>query len=115
MTTDEIIEEIRRFRDERDWMQFHNAKDMAIAISVEAGELAEQFLWKSEAEIEEKIRENPEPIADEIADVGIYLFELSDNLGIDIIEAMRSKLKKNAEKYPVSTAKGSNRKYTELG
>ena len=94
MTLAEIIEEIRKFRDERDWILYHNTKDLAIAITVEAGELAEQFLWKSQAEIEEKLKENPDSIADEIADVGIYLFELADNLEIDIIDAMHAKLKK---------------------
>ena len=114
MTLAEITEEIRKFRDEREWMQFHNAKDMAIAITIEASELAEQFLWKSQVEIEKKIKDNPDSITEEIADVGIYLFELADNLGIDIIEAMHLKLKKNAIKYPILKAKGSNRKYTEL-
>lgn len=115
MTLTEITEEIQKFRDERDWMQYHNAKDMAVAITIEAAELAEEFLWKTEAEIEEKIKVNIDPISDEIADIGIYLIELADNLGIDIIEAMHIKLKKNAVRYPISKAKGSNRKYTDLG
>ncbi|AWT59609.1 MAG: hypothetical protein DF168_00801 [Candidatus Moanabacter tarae] len=114
MTLAKITEEIRKFRDERDWMQFHNAKDMAIAITIEASELAEQFLWKSQVEIEKKIKDDPDSITDEIADVGIYLFELADNLGIDIIEAMHAKLKKNAIKYPILKSKGSNLKYTDL-
>jgi NTP pyrophosphatase (non-canonical NTP hydrolase) len=114
MSMAKIIEQIRAFRDERDWRQFHNPKDMAIAISVESAELLEHFLWKKDAEVEKQITERKEQISDEIADIGIYLLELSDNLGINMIAAMERKLAKNAAKYPVEKAKGSNKKYTEL-
>ena len=109
-----ITGEIRAFIDERDWAQFHNPKELAAAIAIEAAELQEQFLWKDYAASEKGARENIEPIADEIADIAVYLFELADNLGLDLIEEMRRKMKKNAEKYPVEKAKGSNLKYTEL-
>ena len=109
-----ITAEIRAFIDERDWAQFHNPKELAAAIAIEAAELQEQFLWKDYGASAARAEENIEPIADEIADVAVYLFELADNLGLDLIEEMRRKMKKNAEKYPVEKAKGSNLKYTEL-
>ncbi len=105
---------IRNFRDERDWKQFHNPKDMAIAISLEAGELMEHFLWKSPQEVEERVISHREEIRDEIADIAIYLTELADNLGIDLLEAMEEKIQKNAVKYPVEKSKGSAKKYSEL-
>ena len=114
MNTKDIIQEIRDFRDARDWRQFHNPKDMAIAISVESAELLEHFLWKSARQIEQSVATRKEQISDEIADIGIYLFELADNLGIDLTAAIQRKLKKNALQYPVEKAKGSNKKYTEL-
>jgi len=114
MSMENMVQKIREFRDARDWRQFHNPKDMAIAISVESAELLEHFLWRNTTEVEKRVAEKKEPISDEIADIGIYLFELSDILGIDLIAAMERKLAKNAAKYPVEKAKGSNKKYTEL-
>jgi len=111
-----ITAEIRAFIDARDWAQFHNPKELAAAIAIEAAELQEQFLWKdypaSEAHSQEAQR--LEAIGDEIADIAVYLFELADNLGLDLLREMRRKMAKNAEKYPVEKAKGSNLKYTEL-
>ena len=109
-----ITAEIREFIDARDWAQFHNPKELAAAIAIEAAELQEQFLWKDYVASEQQAREKIEPIADEIADVAVYLFELADNLGLDLLEEMRRKMRKNAEKYPVEKARGSNLKYTEL-
>ena len=114
MSMEKIIQKIREFRDARDWRQFHNPKDMAIAISIESAELLEHFLWKNTTEVEKRVAEKKEHISDEIADIGIYLFELADILGIEVIAAMERKLAKNAAKYPVEKARGSNRKYTEL-
>ncbi|MGK0185843.1 MAG: dCTP diphosphatase [Verrucomicrobiales bacterium] len=111
---EEITEKIRQFRDERDWMQFHNPKDLATALSIEASELVEQFLWKSPDECDQRIAEKREAIEDEVADIAVYLFEFADNLGIDLIDAMERKMAKNAAKYPVEKARGSNAKYTEL-
>ncbi len=111
---DELLNKIRNFRDERDWAQFHNHKDMAVSIVIEAAELLEHFQWKKEDELDETAKLKKDKISEEIADILIYLLELSDNLGIDIIEAAENKLKKNAEKYPVEKAKGSAAKYTEL-
>ena len=100
--------ELRKFNKERDWDQFHNGKDLAVAISIEAGELLEAFLWKSpdEAKIE-KIRE-------ELADVLNYAFQMADRYGLDIKEIMLEKIRKNAAKYPADKSKGSAKKYNEL-
>ena len=105
---------IRRFRDERDWRQFHNAKDMAAAIAIEAGELLELFLWKNGAEVDEVVRAKRERLEDECADIAVYLLELCDNLQIDLPRAIEQKLTKNALKYPVAKARCSNAKYDEL-
>ena len=110
----EVTDAIRVFRDERDWQQFHTHKDMAVAISIEAGELLEHFLWKTTEECEARVESHNEAIAEEIADIGCFLFELADNLGIDLGEAILKKIQKNAEKYPIEKAKGRHTKYTEL-
>ncbi len=110
----ELTSRINAFRDARDWKQFHNPKDMTLSISIEAAELMEQFQWKNAAECENHIQENREAVADEMADVAIYLFELADLLEMDLGQEMLRKLEKNAEKYPVEKSKGSNRKYDEL-
>jgi NTP pyrophosphatase (non-canonical NTP hydrolase) len=109
-----LLARIRDFRDERDWGQFHNPKDMAIAISLEAGELLEHFLWKNPGEVDARVVSHREQISDEIADIAIYLTELANNLGIDLAAAMEAKLAKNAAKYPVAKARGNAAKYTEL-
>ncbi|MBG7606408.1 MAG: nucleotide pyrophosphohydrolase [Verrucomicrobia bacterium] len=113
MNLEEITEKIRRFRDERDWAQFHNPKDMAMAISIETSELMEHFLWKTPDEVAARVVEKREEIEDEVADVAVYLVELADNLGIDLFEAMERKMEKNAAKYPVTLVKGSSKKYHE--
>jgi dCTP diphosphatase len=109
-----IRKRIKKFRDERDWMQFHNPKDMATAISVEAAELLQLFLWKNPQEIADCTREKRQQIEEEIADIAIYLFELADNLQIDLAQAIGDKLRLNAKRYPVVKAKGKALKYTEL-
>jgi len=109
-----VQETIRRFRDDRDWMQFHDPKNMAVSIIIEASELLEHFQWKSKEEVERYIKENKEEIQDEIADIALYLFELADNLGIDLISAMERKLGKNEKKYPVEKAHGRHTKYNKL-
>ena len=114
MTIEELQERIRRFRDERDWMQFHNHKDMATALAIEAAELQELFLWKHGQEIDAVVTEKRERLTEELADVAVYLLELADNLGIDIADAVVRKLEKNAIKYPVHKARGSSAKYDEL-
>ena len=111
----ELTASINTFRDARDWKQFHNPKDMAVSISIEAAELLEHFQWKSAAECEAHIAANRKAVADEVADVAIYLFEMAELLELDLGAEMIRKLRKNAVKYPVEKAKGSNRKYDELG
>lgn len=109
-----IKERIRQFRDERDWMQFHNPKNLAISISLEASELLEHFQWRTFEESDSHARSAKEEISDEIADVAVYLIELADILGIDLEQAILTKLDKNAQKYPAELARGSAKKYTEL-
>ena len=109
-----LTEKIKKFRDERDWMQFHNHKDMALSIVLEAAELLEHFQWKTLDEINEYAKNNKEEISEELADIATYLFELADNLEIDLPQAMEEKLRKNSQKYPVDKAKGSAKKYNKL-
>ena len=105
---------IREFRDARDWLQFHSPKDLAVAIIAEAGELLQHFVWKSPEESWERAEAKKAEVASEIADVGILLFELADNLGLDLAAVMREKIDRNEIRYPADKARGSNRKYNEL-
>ena len=105
---DEIMEQIVLFTKERDWDQFHNGKDLALALSIEASELNEAFLWKKSDEV--KI----EKVEEELADVMNYAFLIAHKYNLDIKKIMVSKLKVNGEKYPVDKTKGSSKKYTEL-
>ena len=109
-----LLERVKKFRDDRDWMQFHNHKDMAIGMAMEAAEVMEHFHWKSTSEMEEYAKTHKEEIGEELADVFVYVLELSDNLGIDIAAALDKKLDKNEKKYPVEKAKGNHKKYTEF-
>jgi NTP pyrophosphatase (non-canonical NTP hydrolase) len=104
----QITDELLAFRNERDWEQFHNPKDLALAINVEAGELLELFLWKNPDEA------NREKVKDELADVFAFAFLLAEKYGFDVKEIVLEKNRKNAEKYPVSKAKGTAKKYNEL-
>lgn len=105
---DSITNQLVAFRDERDWSQFHNPKDLAIAIAAESGELLECFLWKSADEAKQ------EKIKEELADVLAYSFLLAHRCGLNVVEIMQAKIKKNGEKYPVEKAKGTAKKYDEL-
>lgn len=106
--TKEIIDAIVKFRDERDWEQFHNPKDLALAISIEAGELLELFLWKK-AEDADK-----EKIKEELADVFTFSFLLAEKYGFDVKELIMNKVVINSKKYPVHKSKGTAKKYNEL-
>lgn len=108
MEINAIMEQIVQFTEERDWDQFHNGKDLALALSIEASELNEIFLWKKPEEV------NVEKIKEELADVLNYAFLIAHKYDLDIKEIILDKLKKNSEKYPVSKAKGSAKKYNEL-
>ena len=102
------MQRLRQFRDDRDWKQFHNPKDLAVALSIEASELLEAFLWKTpESADTEKVKE-------ELADVMAYALLLSDVYGFDIQKIILDKIEQNEAKYPVDKAKGSAKKYTEL-
>lgn len=105
------MEKINRFRDERDWRKFHNEKDLAISISLEASELLELFQWKTSEEVK---KNSIERIKEELADVLIYSYMMADNLDFDIDEIISEKLKKNNNKYPIELSKGNNKKYNEL-
>lgn len=104
----EIIEALLKFRNERDWEQFHNPKDLALAINVEAGELLELFLWKNADEA------NKEKVKEELADIFAYAFLLAEKYKFDIKDIVLEKIKKNGEKYPVDKSKGNAKKYNEL-
>jgi NTP pyrophosphatase (non-canonical NTP hydrolase) len=105
---EEITKELLKFRNERDWEQFHNPKDLALAINVEAGELLELFLWKNSENA------NAEKVKEELADVFAYAFLLAEKYNFDVKEIVLEKIAKNGEKYPVEKAKGSAKKYDEL-
>lgn len=100
---EDLIKEINQFRDDRDWRQFHNAKDLALSVSLETSELLENFQWKSS---EEAIADDLENIKDEIADVMIYCLMLADDLGLSVEEIIKNKIKKNGKKYTVEKSKG---------
>jgi NTP pyrophosphatase (non-canonical NTP hydrolase) len=110
-----LRDEAVAFRDERDWKQFHAPKDLALGCAIEAAELAELFLWKKEGEVATAMGEPGfrERLSDEMADVLLFLLYLSDASGIDLPEAARAKLQKNAAKYPADRFRGSARKYDE--
>ena len=110
----ELTEKIKHFRDARDWAQFHNHKDMALSLVLEAAEVLEHFQWKKPEEVEIHAKTCKDEIAEELADVAMYLFELADNLDIDLPKAIETKLAKNAQKYPVEKAKGKHTKYNKL-
>ncbi|MCD5001388.1 nucleotide pyrophosphohydrolase [Enterococcus saccharolyticus] len=105
------MQQINKFRDDRNWRQYHNEKDLAISISLEASELLELFQWKSANEVIDNKRER---IEEELADVLIYSYMLADNLNIDIEDIIARKLEKNNRKYPIEKSYGSNVKYDEL-
>ncbi|AZA90278.1 MULTISPECIES: nucleotide pyrophosphohydrolase [Chryseobacterium] len=102
------IEKLIKFRDERDWEQFHNSKDLALALSIEASELLEVFLWKKNEDF------NKDKLEEELADVFMYGLLLAHKNNIDINAIILKKLQRNNEKYPVEKAKGKSNKYDEL-
>ncbi len=104
----QITEELIKFRNERDWEQFHNPKDLALAINIESSELLEEFLWKKSEEA------NKENIKEELADVFAYAFLLAEKYDFDVKQIVLDKIKSNEEKYPIDKAKGTAKKYNEL-
>jgi NTP pyrophosphatase (non-canonical NTP hydrolase) len=107
----EITNGLVDFRDERDWKQFHDTKNLATALSIEVAELNELFLWKS---IEESDEVNVEKLKEELADVFAYAFLLAEKHQLDVKQIVMEKIKRNGEKYPVDKSKGNATKYTEL-
>jgi NTP pyrophosphatase (non-canonical NTP hydrolase) len=111
MDYQQVIKELIAFRDERDWKQFHDSKNLALAISIEAAELNELFLWKEKPESENI---NKDKLKEELADVLSFAFLLAEKHQLDPFEIVSDKIKRNAEKYPVDKAKGKADKYDQL-
>lgn len=109
----ELRDALRAFAAERDWDQFHSPKNLAIALSVEASELLEHFQWLTEEQSRTLSPEKTKEVAEELADVLIYLVRLSDKMGIDLLREAKDKIDVNAKKYPAETVRGSSHKYTE--
>jgi NTP pyrophosphatase (non-canonical NTP hydrolase) len=114
MTILELQKKIIAYRDARDWKQFHNPKDLAISLSLEASEFLEHFQWKNKEETEEYIRKNKIALGEELSDVLYWVLLTSYDLNIDIMKAAEKKLKINERKYPIIKAKGKHTKYTDL-
>lgn len=106
-----LTDELVKFRDARNWSQFHNTKDLALALSIEAAELNELFLWKTTAEAE---KVDPQRLKEELADILAYSLLLAAKHGFDVKEIVLSKIKKNNEKYPVEKSRGTATKYNQL-
>ncbi len=105
---------MKKFRDDRNWKQFHNPKDMALSLSLEAAEVLEHFQWKNGAEIEAYIETHKRDVGEELSDVLYWVLLMSHDLGIDVVKAFEEKMKKNEEKYPIEKAKDKHTKYKEL-
>lgn len=108
-----IARKLRRFAEERDWDQFHSPKNLTMALNVEAGELLEHFQWLTQEQSQNLPPDKQSKVAEEIADIQVYLIRIADKLGIDILESVHAKIKQNEEKYPADKVRGSARKYTE--
>jgi NTP pyrophosphatase (non-canonical NTP hydrolase) len=110
----ELRDAMRAFVAERDWKQFHTPKNLAMALAVEASELMEHFQWLTPEQSAALPPEERARVADEFADVLLYLVRIADELGVDLADAARAKMVRNAEKYPVEKSRGSARKYDRL-
>jgi dCTP diphosphatase len=110
----DLAQQLDRFAKDRDWQQFHSPKNLASALVVEAGELLEHFQWLTEAQSRALTPEKRDAVGAEMADVLLYLIQLTSALGIDLIAAAQAKLELNELKYPISTARGTSKKYDEL-
>lgn len=109
-----ITKKIIEFRDKRDWKQFHNPKDLAISLNLEASELLEHFQWKNENEINQYLKKNKTQVAEELADIMYWVLLISNDLKIDIMKSLEIKMNKNKKKYPIKKSKGNNKKYNQL-
>ena len=111
---DSVIKEIIKFRDDRDWLQFHDPKNLSQAISIEAAELQEIFLWKSTVDSKSLPPDHVKRVKNEVADIFIFMIYLCNHFGINLLEAVKNKLQTNRLKYPVEKSRGSSKKYNEL-
>jgi NTP pyrophosphatase (non-canonical NTP hydrolase) len=109
-----LTQQVVKFRDARDWKQFHNPKDAAIGLALEAAEVLEHFHWKNDKEMKEHLATRKEEVGEELADILYWVFLMAYDFDIDLGEAFTKKMEKNAKKYPVEKAKGRHVKYTEL-
>ncbi len=109
-----LTKRIIAFRDARDWKQFHNPKDVALSLVLEAGEVMEHFQWKNKDEMEKYVKDNKKAIGEELADVLYWVLLMSHDLNIDVLDALEKKIKINEDKYPVEKAKGKHTKYNKL-
>ena len=103
---EEVFSRVRKFREDREWDQFHTPENLAKSISIEAGELLEHFQWNSDYDKQE--------VSEELADVMVYCIHMADAMGVDLKEIILNKMIKNEKKYPIDKAKGNSKKYTEL-
>ncbi len=112
----ELTARLTRFRDDRDWRQFHSLKDLILSVGIEAGELLELTQWKDTRAVEDAITDPDfrDRLGEEVSDVFLYLLLIAERAGIDIIEEAHRKIDKNDAKYPVGKSKGNAKKYTEL-
>jgi NTP pyrophosphatase (non-canonical NTP hydrolase) len=109
----QLKELVKKFSEERDWDQYHNAKDLAIGIITESSELLEHFRFKSAKEVEEVIKQKKEEISEELSDILFFILRLAQRYDIDLSSEFQKKMEKNAKKYSIEKSKGSNKKYTE--
>ena len=111
---EKLQKRVLKFRDERDWKQFHNPKDLAISLLVEATELLDEFKWKDRKSVDRHVKKHKEAVADEVMDILYHVLLISADLGINIAKEFERKMLINEAKYPIEKAKGKNSKYTEL-
>lgn len=111
---DTLMKKIIEFRNERDWKKFHDPKNLASAIGIEASELQEIFLWKTNSESKVLTTKELQSVHDEVADIFIFLMYFCHEFGIDLFEAVERKIEVNGQKYPVEKARGVSRKYGDL-
>ena len=109
-----LKDKVKKFCEDRDWDQYHNAKDLAIGIITEASELLEHFRFKSEGDVKQILKSKKQEVSEELADVLYFVLRLAQKYDIDLSKELENKIRKNETKYPIKISKGSNKKYTEL-
>lgn len=111
---DAIAARLREFRQARDWQRFHTPRNLAMSVAVECGELLEHFQWIDDADLAEHLAAREEEVAEELADVAIYLVQLADTIGVSLSEAIAQKIERNDQRYPLEASRGNAKKHTEL-